>query len=101
MSRTCQARLAPRLTAGATGFPEVAYRGRCRQSVGVRSFWDGLNIERRYCALPGHKADVDSQATSAELAERVRHDLEGQPGFYPVTAADWQGVRPEMAGRLR
>jgi hypothetical protein len=86
---------------GPAGWPEYEYGGVCRQSVGVRSFWDALNIERRYCAKPGHKADVDSQALSAELAERVRHDLEGQPGFYPVTAADWQGVRPEIAGRLR
>ena len=53
----CQARLHPQMVNGPAGWPEYDYGGVCRQSVGVRSWWDALNIERRYCAKPGHPYD--------------------------------------------
>lgn len=96
----CQARLAPHMVEGPAGWPEYEYRGECRQRVGVRRWFDALGIERRYCAMPGHREDVDEQARLAELAERVRHDTQPEPAAAPVTAAEWMAVRPEMA-RLR
>jgi hypothetical protein len=42
---------------------------------------------------------VEAQSRADELRERVRHDVERE-ARPPITAADWQGIRPEMAGRL-
>ena len=95
----CQARLHVRLIEGPGGWPEYEYGGACTQSVGVGRWWDALDIERAACSLPGHRADVVAQSAADELRERVRHDVERE-ARPPITAADWQGIRPEMAGRL-
>jgi hypothetical protein len=81
---------------GPAGWPEYEYRGTCRQVVGIRSFWDVLNVQRSYCALPGHKADVDEQARLAELAERVRHDTEREARPVCNDRAELLSVRPEL-----
>jgi len=93
----CEARLGPRMVNGPAGWPEYEYRGVCSQSVGVRSVWDGLNRERHYCPIAGHLADVLAQARDAELAERVRHDVEREarplastgPSTARTTAPQW------------
>lgn len=98
----CSARLRPYLGASPTGFPEVHYRDVCRQAVGIRSIWDGNDRERFYCSLAGHLGDVVAQMNADLLAERVRHDTAPEPrAAMPVTASDWQGIRPEMARSLR
>ena len=78
------------------------YRDVCRQAVGIRSIWDGNDRERFYCSLAGHLGDVVAQMNADLLAERVRHDTAPEPrAAMPVTASDWQGIRPEMARSLR
>ena len=86
---------------GPAGWPEYEYRGVCGQSVGVRSWWDALNVRRSYCPLPGHKADVDEQARFAELAERVRHKVEREARPVCNDRAELLSIRPELARYMR
>jgi hypothetical protein len=57
-----------------------------------------LNIERAACSLPGHRADVEAQSRAAEMAERVRHELEHYPSAWD--RRELMSVRPEMRGIL-
>ena len=83
---------------GPRGWPEYVFRAECAQVVGVRAWWDLLNIRRSYCPLRGHREDVMRQSQAAELRERVRHEVERPPSNDPL---ELLSVRPEMRGVYR
>jgi hypothetical protein len=86
---------------GPTGFPAWEYRGVCTQRVGVKRRWDATNVERRFCAKPGHREDVERQARAAELAERVRHETQPEPRAAVYSPRDMVAIRPEMIRDVR
>jgi hypothetical protein len=89
MTATCDART-NRTRASATGFERVP----CGQRVGLRRFTDRDGETRRYCALEGHRYDVERRYGVADPPEP---DWELPEGADPVTAsqgyaegyADW------------
>ena len=98
---TCRARLARTLAESPSGFPDPGIR-RCGQSVGLRTLYDRDGHVWHACGRAGHTSDVLAQMADAELAERVRHEVEREArplaGFpEPHTAAGWAPIRPEMA----
>jgi len=92
----CQARIHRRLAPN-TPWPEELSEP-CGQVVGVSRWWDMLNIERAACSLRGHRADVEAQSGAAEMAERVRHELEHYPSAWD--RRELMSVRPEMVRDL-
>ena len=101
----CQARLPlgakPVQLPNTEDWPRFAPQRLCTQRVGVLSWFDVLNVRRAACSLPGHLADVAAQSRAAEMIERVRHETRPEPPAPPITAKDWQPIRPEIARSLR
>jgi hypothetical protein len=95
----CQARLRRRLASN-TPWPEELSEP-CGQVVGVSRWWDVLNIERAACSLPGHREDVEAQSRAAEIAERVRHEVERDARPICNDFRELQQIRPEMRGVYR
>ena len=98
---TCDHVLRRNLGVSVLGYPEVVDEP-CTQSVGLRLI---VGLTRDWHACRAHIAVVTARMQRADLEERVRHETRPEPlaaGFAePRTAAEWRGVRPEIAGRLR
>lgn len=106
MRYTCQARIPlgakPFVRPGPFGFPESVVN-HCNQSVGLVLLCDINGRDWHACTKAGHVGDVEAQIHDAELAERVRHEIEDElrPSGEPHTAGEWAAIRPEMTRYVR
>ena len=84
--RRCEAILSHRLIES-NGFPRTE-PVTCQQRVGIRTFWDALNVQRFYCCR--HFEQVLTQSNRAFYDVKAQHDYFGGLNEYQMM----KSVRP-------
>jgi hypothetical protein len=95
---TCQGIVRSELQQSSTGFP-MTVTVHCRQTVGITT-WRG-SLGQTLSACSRHFGQVVAKDRLIFTARRVGSPRSAPAFPEPQTAAEWQGIRPEVGRAMR